>query len=208
MYSCFISYCHGQNELTKAFVEELKKALKSCIEPYMKEEVYIDEERLIAGYNYNEELAQAICSSICMIVIYCPRYEKQSYCLREFEGMKIIEERRRALLGSKFPKSRGMIIPIVFRGKTEDLPPAIKSCKHYYDFSRFSLASIKINEYNDYIDNIDNIAQLIFEHCKMMQESGIDLCAHCETFQLPSEKEIQGWRNNVQKISVAFPGRE
>jgi hypothetical protein len=62
-YSCFISYAHGQEELMRTFVDELKDALKSSLEPYLDEEVYIDEERLRPGFRFNEALARAICEA-------------------------------------------------------------------------------------------------------------------------------------------------
>jgi hypothetical protein len=33
-YSCFISYRRGKGELTLSFIEELKRALVSYLEPY------------------------------------------------------------------------------------------------------------------------------------------------------------------------------
>ena len=76
-YACFVSYCHGQHELMKGFIDQLKTALKAELELLMNEELYIDEERLSPGYRYNEELARAICQSVCMIVVYSPKYERQ-----------------------------------------------------------------------------------------------------------------------------------
>jgi hypothetical protein len=207
MYSCFISYCHGQNELTKSFVKQLTSALESYLEPYLDEPVYIDEKRLSPGYNYNEALAEAICNSICMIVIYSPKYERHPYCLREFEGMKEIEANRRQLIGKTFPNTKGMIIPIIFRGKPEDLPPSIKDCKHYCDFSRFTTASSEISKNPEYTAEIEKIAQLIYEHYKMIHDAGIDVCTQCETYHLPSEDQIRGWRQGIKKIEVLFPGR-
>ncbi len=54
--SCFISYCHGQHTLMRRFIDELREALNSSIEPYLDERVYVDD-RLVPGYRYNEELA-------------------------------------------------------------------------------------------------------------------------------------------------------
>lgn len=87
-YACFISYPHGQYELMKSFIEQLKKALNNYLEPLLDEEVYIDVDRLEPGYHYNEALAKAICQSICMIVVYSPKYERHSYCLREYQAME------------------------------------------------------------------------------------------------------------------------
>src|SRR5713101_965974 len=120
-YACFISYCHGQYDLVKGFMDQLKAALKSELEPLLDEQVYIDEERLKPGYSYNEELAKAICQSVCMIVVYSPKYERHEYCVREFEGMEQLEKQRRHLLGAAGDDARGFIIPIVLRGD-DDVP--------------------------------------------------------------------------------------
>src|SRR5215510_8791933 len=87
-YSCFISYCHGKEDLVRTFIEELKKALKRHLDAYLDEGVYIDEERLRGGDLYNEKLAEAICQSVCMIVVYMPKYERHPYCLREYAAME------------------------------------------------------------------------------------------------------------------------
>ena len=47
-HACFISYCDAQGYLMKRFVDELKAALKSSLEPYFDDQVYADEERLLA----------------------------------------------------------------------------------------------------------------------------------------------------------------
>ena len=121
-YACFVSYCHGQHDLVKSFIEQLKTALKSELDALLDEELYIDEERLQPGFRYNEALAQAICQSVCMIVVYSPRYERHEYCMREYEAMVKLEEGRRKLLGPA-GRGRGFIIPVILRGG-DDVPPA------------------------------------------------------------------------------------
>jgi hypothetical protein len=37
-YACFISYCHGQRELVKSFMDQFKKALHDEIDAIMDEE--------------------------------------------------------------------------------------------------------------------------------------------------------------------------
>jgi len=208
MYACFISYCHGQHELTKAFITQLTLALKSYLEPLMDEEVYIDEERLMPGYKYNEELASAICKSVCMIVVYSPKYERHSYCVREFEGMRQVEQKRRAILGAAGSRERGMIIPIIFRGDASNLPDEIKGHKHYCDFTRFTTADTNISKNPHYIGAIEKIAKAIYEHLSSFDEAGVDLCGDCANFHLPAENEIPRWRADAQRPRAAFPGRE
>lgn len=205
-YACFISYCHGQSKLMKTFIEQLKDALKNYLDPYLDEEVYIDEERLQPGFHYNEELAKAICESICMIVVYSPKYERHSYCLREYQAMELIEKERMQLLGERAISGRGMIIPLIFRGETEDLPPKIKKDIHYIDFSKFTLATSDLSSDPEYIKQFENIAKYIHKYFEIFKEVNVDVCCGCNSFRLPSEEEIEPWRKKPKK-PIKFPGR-
>src|SRR6185436_9660597 len=101
-----------------------KTALGAELEALMDEQIYVDEDRLKPGYKFNEKLASAICQSVCMIVVYSPRYAQHDYCVREFEGMELLEQRRHQLLGTAADQGKGFIIPIVLRGG--DPPARIK----------------------------------------------------------------------------------
>ncbi len=208
MYACFISYCHGQYELTKTFIQQLKNALKSYLEPWLDEEVYIDEERLAPGFQYNEALGRAICESICMIVVYSPRYERHTYCRREFEAMKRVEERRRALLNLPETSGRGMIIPIVFRGQPDSLPGEIREHVRYCDFSKFTTATPDISKNSEYVAEIEKIATFIHEHYLSFKNARLDVCGECHSFKLPAAEEVPPWPQGERMRRVGFPGRE
>lgn len=206
-YSCFISYCHGQYDLVNEFIKQIKEALQCSMETYLDQEVYIDE-RLGPGYHYNEELAKVICQSICMIVIYTPRYESHSYCFREYVAMERLEKQRLDLIEDK-SDNIGMIIPIIFRGDTKDLPPRIKNRIHYCDFREFSLATTEIKRNPDYNKEIEKIAEIIHKIYKLFKEKGINPC-ECSSFSLPSKEEIdcESWRETSNNPFLAFPGKE
>jgi hypothetical protein len=99
---------------------------------------------LALGYNFDEALFKAICQSICMVVVYSPKYEDHVYCLREYTAMERIEMKRKEILGNKASNEVGMIIPIVLRGLQEGLPDKIRKQRHYVDFSKFSTASMNM----------------------------------------------------------------
>ena len=128
-HPCFISYVRGQHDLIRGFLTQLTKALSSSLEPYFDEGPYFDQE-LQAGEYFDQKLADAICRSVCMIVIYYPKYGLHEYCLREFEAMKSLEKDRLPLLGAT-GNGRGLIIPILLRGKVDDLPEEIRNHIHY-----------------------------------------------------------------------------
>ena len=193
-YSCFISYCHGQGELMKGFVQELKQALRDYLEPYLDEEIYIDEDRLQPGFKFNTALAKAICQSVCMIVVYVPKYPKHTYCLQEYTAMEKIEEMRLELLGSNHDSERGMIIPILFRGDRDKLPQKIRSHRHFCDFSKFTTAFTSIRRKKEYVEKIEDIAQFVARLYDECRSSGKELCSSCDAFEMPTEDEIGGWR--------------
>lgn len=191
-YSCFISYCHGQHDVLKGFIAQLKTALKAELEMLLDEEVYVDEERLRPGYLYNEELASAICQSICMVVVYIPKYGRHDYCLREFEGMELLGRQRRALLGPAGDK-QDFIIPVILRGD-EAVPDRIKARSHYANFARFSLGAQDIIRNPQYDQEVRKIAQVIYERYQTFQNSGVDPCSACTNFRLPAATEVATWR--------------
>ncbi len=203
-YSCFISYCHSNGTFMKTFVEQLKESLEDYIGIYLDEEVYIDEGRLRGGCHYNKELASSICQSVCMIVVYTPKYKKHLYCLREYRAMECVEKKRIKLLGNRV-NNMGMIIPIIFRGD-RDLPPEIKDNIHYCDFSKFTTASPHIEENPEYVAKIEMIAQTIHEYYTTFDDKGLDPCSECDSFCLPSEEEAKPWGTNSNK-PIPFPGR-
>jgi hypothetical protein len=206
---CFVSYCHGQHDLMKSFIEQLSQALRNYCEWFIDMDydngLYIDKERLKPGYRYNEVLAQAICESLCMIVVYTPNYEHHPYCLREFTAMERIEEKRKALLGPK-GNGKGFMIPIILAGE-KDLPPKIKDSIHYGNFSKFTLATTEISRNPDFIPDIQRICQAIYELYQLYQTLDKDI--DCTSFQIPGEHEISPWRSGGAGPSLLpLPSRE
>lgn len=190
-YACFISYPHGL-ELIESFVNQLKSALDAYLDPYLNEQVYIDKQRLQPGYQYNEELAKAICQSVCMVVVYAPKYESHEYCVREYEAMVKLEELRRTLLGAA-GRNRGFIIPVILRG-ANDIPARIKNHVHYTDFSQFTLATPRLAANPEYIGEIEKIAKVIYEHYRAFADQGANPCADCDAFSLPPASAVPPWR--------------
>lgn len=208
-YPCFISYCHPNGSLMGGFIDEFTSALKDCLDAYFDEEVFLDKERLQPGYLYNEALAEAICQSVCMVVVYVPRYERHSYCLREYAAMEALENKRKSLLGDKAGAKFGLIIPIIFRGE-DDIPRLIRKRRQYLSFSKFTTANPDVR--HNYSREIEKIAKYIHKLRKIfnrVEEEGTDPYSGCESFQLPSEQEIGSWRGETKQGAAApFPGRE
>ena len=194
-YACFISYCHGQHELVTGFTDQLKQALDDELDAFLDAPVYLDKDRLLPGAKYNEKLGADICRSLCMVVVYSPRYESHSYCLREFEAMVRLETRRLDNLPSA-DREVGLIIPVVLRG-ADQVPATIKSGRHYVDFSHFSLASTEIKRNPDFLAEIRKMALVIHRHHLAFMRSAVDACSGCDDYRLPAEEEIKPWRPDV-----------
>lgn len=204
-YSCFISHCSSESSFMKTFIKQLKECLEDYLDLYLNEKVYIDESRLQPGCHYNEALASSICHSVCMIVIYTPKYKKHPYCLREYRAMECIEKKRIELLGENVKNldNMGMIIPIILRG---EIPPKIKDNVHYCDFSKYTTASPQIKKDPECVAKIEKIVNTIREHYEIFDELGLDPC-ECESFSLPLEDDIKTWEKKSDRPSVPFPGR-
>jgi hypothetical protein len=206
-YACFISYCHGQADFTRRFIEELADALKAYLDPYLDEQVYIDQDRLQPGYKFNEALAEAICRSVCMVVVYSPRYEDHAYCMREYAAMEKIEQARFALLGQQLDRTKGMIVPVVLRGE-EDLPSKLKSHIHYADFSKYTLADQSIKTNPAYIAKVEAIAKHIYKLYRDFKNVAQDPCADCAQFEIPLESQLISWRAEGTPAESPFPLRQ
>jgi hypothetical protein len=206
--ACFISYCHGERELMTTFINQLKSALESSLEPYMDERVVIDTTRLAAGYNYNEALAEAICQSICMVAVLVPKYFEHAYCRRELEAMKRIETERFNLLGTAATHGRGLIIPIILRGEITDLPPAIKDHIHCADFSKFTTAYPPLATTDKFVQDIERIARFIYEMRKQFRRRLLNPSRDCSRFVLPGEAETNAWMPWEESPADPQPLRE
>ncbi|MBI5471565.1 MAG: toll/interleukin-1 receptor domain-containing protein [Ignavibacteriae bacterium] len=205
-YACFISYCHGQGALVSSFIEQLKTSLKACLEPYFDTDecVYIDEDRLKSGALYNTGLADAICRSMSMIVVYMPKYEHHSYCLREYTAMERLEAERFKLSGNGAAQDRGMIIPILFRGRADDLPERIRKHRHFCDFSKFTTATSDILKNEEFVRKIEEIASYIYDLSKEFDSLAANPCSNCSSFQLPAETEVKPWHETIPVTPFVF----
>jgi hypothetical protein len=196
-YGCFVSYAHPEGRMMKAFIEDLVVALESELDPYMRNQVYFDRERLKPGYRYDLALSRGICASACWILVYVPQYRERDYCLREYHAMEILQSQRRARLGHKLQRHRGMIIPILVRGDRAELPGSLDG-SHYLEFDHLTLAEATISDRPEAMAQIRDLAAEIHEIHKLGQELEQD----CEAFELPSADGNLGF----QEIDQPFPG--
>ncbi len=121
-YSCFISYPH----VTTHFVEQIKNDLEKEISLLIDDlEVFIDREKLKVANILDKRLAEALCKSVCMILIFTDVYFStgKPWCAIEYKSMLALEQKRLKLL--KEDAKSSMIIPIIIRSPSK-VPEDIK----------------------------------------------------------------------------------
>lgn len=208
--ACFISYRSYREDreedmLVKRFVEDLYFALANEMRIVIDQRVFLDKKCLQPGVLFNEELAKAICKSVCMIVVFTPRYFLSPYCAREYKAMEQLEQSRLELLGHVADQNHGLIIPLVFRG-LNSMPQELKSRRHFADFSDFTMASRKMSVHPKYAQKIKELAEYIHARCTEFENvpHAFDDCA---TFSLPNEEDIKPWLATVARPTLPFVNR-
>lgn len=181
-YGCFFSYAHGQHTFMSKFKNDLADALRCYLEPHLdnENELFIDSEQLGGGDDLDQKIALALCQSVCMIVIYTPKYEAHAYTRREFAAMQLIEEERRHW----YPLPSHLTIPVIMTRHPLSLPPQISEPGMYVDFSRYTLATGDLKTNPDFLPDIDRIVQRIVAHYHFLKVS-IPPGHDCSRFVLP-----------------------
>jgi hypothetical protein len=209
IHACFISYRHpatagGREE---KLIRHVVKAISDHVQMYTHEhQVYFDEMRLVPGYQYEERLAEAICRSACMVVVYWPSYLESDYCRKEIRAMLDIEERRKRCLGGLLQGCR-LFIPVILRGKFEDLPEDIRAGCQYLDYkAQATKPDVNIGDDEAMSERLYTVAEYIKSLCDKMKGERAALFAGCGTFVFPD-----ALTPGLLDISVAppqpFPGR-
>jgi len=193
--------------LVKGFLDQFSEALKSELEMHLAVDVFLDKDRLNAGAVLNPTLALALCESVCMVMIYTPRYfaDDSTYCAREFLAMQHVESKRAQLTQTNAVKS--FIIPVVLRGD-QDFPNRIfaNGPVIYSNFSRFALSDRKILKNSIYYSEIKKIANHIVAMFSLL--SAKQPCKECSQFNFPDEPTALTWlKNTFNESSESFPFR-
>ncbi|MEL6944256.1 MAG: toll/interleukin-1 receptor domain-containing protein [Bacteroidota bacterium] len=133
-YACFISYRHLKGDM-KSFVDKFYDRLSEKLSFVVQNDelIFLDRNRMEVGDIVDEEIADALSKSCCMIVIYTKNYlsEDHPYCARELATMLNLESQRRKALGQP---SLSLIIPVVISGEQGELPSVISDRKYSTDF--------------------------------------------------------------------------
>ena len=182
-YGCFFSYAHGRHALMQRFKSALADALRCYLEPYFdnEDELFVDTEQLGGGDDLDRKIARAMCESVCMVLIYTPKYEAHAYTRREYEAMRLIEAER----GQWYELPSRLIIPVVMTRHPESLPPQIGDARFYVDFSHYTMATPDLMSNPDFLPDIDKMVKRIAAHYAC-QKKHTPLDHDCNQFVLPA----------------------
>jgi hypothetical protein len=194
-HSCFISYCRVNGELGPKFIGDLVTALENYTGVRIDQKPFRDT-HMRGGQFIDDSIAEAICRSVCMILVYTPNYPRHEYCRREYAAMKILEAARLPKIqplvrdAAKLSK-QGLIIPIVLRG-WERLPGRIGGLQSY-DFSQYRMNTSSLGRNKAFVPHIESIAETIEDLLLAFESLEDDPCADCGRFTIPAADEAQPW---------------
>ncbi len=185
-YCCFLSYRHGDKTMAtfaSQIVDALADELSMLLDDYPALPIFKDDRSIEVGDKVDPAIAQALCQSVCMLVIYTPNYlsEEKPYCASELEGMIRLEKERIAKLVGVDEKT-GFLITVILRGDRGELPQLLKE-RQNEDFSAFALHTSEIRRNKKFSPQIQQIAKKIKSHCSLFDKKQ-DWCGGCKDFKL------------------------
>jgi hypothetical protein len=191
-YSAFLSYRHPKGSLAARFVASLYDSLAAELELLVPEPMFFDQYAFKDKEFSDQALAEALCTSVCMIFVYSPVLydEERPYCAIEYNAMKILEKHRLEALP---PDERryGLILPIILRGR-EMVPAEIWEQRQCLDFSGY-LGSHSLKRRSDYAQRVRGLADYIARRCEVFRALPHDLFSEDESFALPDREEVIRW---------------
>lgn len=207
-YPCFISFRHFGDPISEAFVTQFFDSLKAYLNPLIGKAPFIDFDRMKAGYGLKPALADAICNSVCMIVIWSPQYfnEEHIWCTMEYKAMMDLEKKRLAMLPQN-QQYKKLIIPVIYKG-SKYYPEELSEETLYLNFEKFALFETEMIKNKNFATEIEKLAEYIYERITEFQDNGINPFGNCNQFTLPSKQDaIDFIRTDLKKPQHEFPFR-
>lgn len=205
-HPCFISFRHVGNceKFVRTFRDALKEELENSFGKFKDAEgPFLDEDRMTSAVYLENTIAEAICNSVCMIVIYLPAYfsEEYPYCAREFKAMQLLEMQRRQMLPPG-AVTDSFIIPVFFRDK-ERFKKLKLVTNDKYDFQKLSLLSNMKNN-QQFKSMIIELGQDVYKRYEVFTQNHVNPWGNCQNHQLPSIQEV---KQLLQSESEQFVNR-
>ena len=192
-YACYLSYQRG-NDLVDRFARELFHTLSDELGLVTNLPVWFDTGRIEAGDSWNQALADALASSVCLVPILTPTYFERLYCSQEFFGMRRLEAMRTP---TRKPQD-SLIIPVVLRGK-DRLPQMIQQTQ-FVDFSDYLAFGPKQFRSQRFTRSVAALGRQIAALCDKYADVS---SPPSEGFVLPSEAETRTWLEGVESTPAS-----
>lgn len=189
-HCCFLSYRHGDKTMSSfanQIVDALADELSMLLDNYPALPIFKDDRSIEVSDKVDATIAEAICRSVCMVLIYTPNYlsEEKPYCASELEAVLRLEKERVTKLPGTAPKT-GMLITVILRGDRDELPQLLKD-RENEDFSAFALHTTEIRRNRKFSPQIQQIAKKIKAHCGLFDKTQ-DWCGGCQDFKMLDTK--------------------
>jgi hypothetical protein len=179
-YHCFISWAHTKNRV----MTECARTMKHMIEDTLalsipNPRVFLDEEEIPGGADWEAKLLRALCRSVSMVSICAPIYYHPSHrwCGLEWAAMERLSQRR--LLTEEIYS----IIPLLLR-TGDELPSAVAKIQ-YIDFSRILVRGPNYYRTNDFREKVQKIVNQIEIIAQLTVRNGV--APDCASFELPTD---------------------
>lgn len=193
-YSCFISYRNPHNKGAQKLIESFHEELSTHLALRVSAPAYLDVKRLQGGDLYNPKLAEGICQSSCVILLYSPTYLESVYCAREFRGAVQLEAKRLPILSQKnLAQNLSLVIPVMFRGAS--LPTELRRSTKPFEFTK-TLLRRRDFQTQAAAEIMDKIAEAVFVRHRSLAK--VPEATDCQgDFELPTAEEVEPWRRSV-----------
>lgn len=204
-FGCFISYAHDDGRRLKTFIQDFTEALVSELGAYLDDgqKVALDKDLLAGGVRHEPALAQYMCQSACWILVYVPKYRHHPWCRQEYRAMRVLEAERRDALGSRLPRTRAMILPVLLSGNVDDLPAGMPELEYVEDFSSFMVGHQHIIEHPEFQHRVRKMAENIWGTWRILAEDA-DLPDDCHVFEFPAPDD-NDWAPEVGGLQLKRP---
>jgi hypothetical protein len=140
-------------------------------------------------------LADELCQSACMIVLFTGAYfsKRHPYCTREYLAMRELETKRLAKLDVSVSKKNGLIVPVVLRNL--DQMPAEMKGRMWADLQEFQEEESGLARPRSYFEEIRKLASYVAARYRELSALPDDEL--CNGFQLPDEDAARDFLSSI-----------
>lgn len=202
-HACFISYRNGSvvegepvpdllNEFARCLKDALTSEFRAMLTPHLDEPVFLDVDNLLPADRIEAKIANALCHSACMVLVYTPNYfdERKTFCAREYLAMKKREAYCTHLKG-EHDTNKSLIFTLILRGSADKIPAELE--ESVYENFNFFYPKTRIEHTRNYKDKIkviaNEIAKLYSNFIQYENTHQVKFCEVCADFELPTTSE-------------------